>query len=146
MSGLEQAMAAQPCPVLQPGVVALNPTPASRPWHAANLASCKTVEIVDGALDQGWASAAPYSVIVVEGGSARLRGSCWRSSDRMAAGRGGGRRRCLQGHNLDGAWRRHHDARAAFDASVAALPGFARKELGFRVLSLWRNRLSDSLV
>lgn len=112
-------------------VVALESDAGLAALARANLASYKTVEIVDGALDQGWASAAPYGAIVVEGriGEAPRQLLAQLGPDgRLVAVVGDG--------DVSKAtiWTAHGGVimmRAAFDASVAALPGFARKTPAF---------------
>jgi len=108
-------------------VVALEEDAGLAKTAAESLASQPNIQVVDGALADGWARGAPYDVVVLEGSTEVVpHGLCQQLKD-------GGRLVCMLGAGpgtkamvytrSDG----EVSGRPVFDASAALLPGFAKK-------------------
>lgn len=96
-----------------------------------NLAGAAGVSVVEGALAEGWTQGAPYDVIVVEGRIPEVPASLLgqlADGGRLVAVVGEGEVAKAQLVTVSGA---SAAMRNAFDASVAALPGFTRKKPAF---------------
>ncbi|MGE0564460.1 MAG: protein-L-isoaspartate O-methyltransferase [Pseudolabrys sp.] len=109
-------------------VVALEEVSALATRARALLADCDNVTVETGALVEGWTSAAPYDVILVNGA---IEVEPVRLCAQLAPG---GRLVCLMGHGPAGkatVFQRSGDAiasRPIFDAAAAVLPGFQRPQ------------------
>ena len=107
-------------------VVALEEDAGLAKTAAESLASQPNIQVVDGALADGWARGAPYDVVVLEGSTEVVpHGLCQQLKD-------GGRLVCMLGAGpgtkamvytrSDG----EVSGRPVFDASAVVLPGFAK--------------------
>ena len=96
-----------------------------------NLEGRPGIAVAEGALADGWKPAAPYDVIVVEGRIAEVPASLLgqlADGGRLVAVVGDGEVAKAQLVTASGT---SAAVRSAFDASVAALPGFTRKKPAF---------------
>jgi protein-L-isoaspartate(D-aspartate) O-methyltransferase len=109
-------------------VVALESDPAlARDAQSRlSLLGCDTVAVVEGPLENGYASQAPYDVIFLEGAVERIPPALF---DQL---RDGGRLVAVEGYGNTGVARLHLkqgdtvSARRGFNAAVKPLPGFHR--------------------
>lgn len=112
-------------------VVALECDPALAQQARANLAGYGGISVVEGPLAEGWKQNAPYDVILVEGRIAEVPAALLgqlAEGGRLAAVVGEDEVARAQVVTVSG---KVAAVRSAFDASVAALPGFARKRPAF---------------
>jgi len=107
-------------------VTALEQDEALASMAKSALASLANVTAIKGALADGWAGAAPYDAILIDGAIERLPQGVWRQL------KDGGRLVCVLGVSPGGQamlYRRSGDecsGRPIFNATAALLPGFAK--------------------
>ena len=112
-------------------VVALESDPALVAEARKNLSHLDNVKLVDGNLEAGWRSEAPFDVIIVEGRIAEVPSTLLAQlaeRGRLVAVVGEAEVAKAQIHSVGS---QGTTVRQAFDASVAALPGFVKKRPAF---------------
>jgi protein-L-isoaspartate(D-aspartate) O-methyltransferase len=117
--------------LLAKSVVALESDPELAGLARGFLAGDAGVEVVEGSLAEGYPAGAPYDVIIVEGRIAAVPQGLFdqlANEGRIVAAVGNTDVSKMQIATLaDG----HRSSRAAFDVSIAALPGFAAEKAAF---------------
>jgi protein-L-isoaspartate(D-aspartate) O-methyltransferase len=95
------------------------------------LADCNTVQVVEGALAEGYAASAPYDVIIIEGRIAAVPDSLFSqlaNEGRIVAAVGNTDVSDMLIATINDG---HRSTRSAFDVSIALLPGFPVEKASF---------------